>query len=219
MTFPNDPLFWAKESAGLWATSAPLVIAALLAGAEGGASALPIEMSTLVNWELFNEGALQFLEQYRLSVIAGISETTRVQAISAINQWIVSGDPLSVLQARLVPLFGANRANMIAVTEVTRIFGAGNQLAWTSAGVVGGKKWQSAQDDIVTPICRALHGQTVPLTGNFVVPPGGSIELQRMVASNGNEFAFPPAHVNCRSWHLPVVSEELLGERLRLIFA
>jgi rubredoxin len=82
---------------------------------------------------------------------------------------------------------------MIAVTETTRVFAEGNKLAWDSTGVVSGSKWQTANDDLVCPICGPLNEQVTD-----------------------DE---PPAHVNCRCWKRPVVDEELVKQKFAEIFA
>jgi hypothetical protein len=79
---------------------------------------------------------------------------------------------------------------MIAVTEVTRSYAEGNQIAWKESGVVEGKEWNTANDEIVArcPICWPLHGVVIPIGEEF---DGG--------------FDGPPAHPRCRCWITPVV--------------
>jgi hypothetical protein len=49
------------------------------------------------------------------------------------------------------------------------------------------KEWYTAVDELVCPVCRALHGTIVPVDKKF---PGG--------------FDGPPAHDGCRCNLLPV---------------
>ena len=221
MTTPLDVLFWTMEGNRMWESFSPLAMKALLAGANGGASALPVELQTLINWDLFNQSALAFLRRYRLTDIAGINDTTRRRVIEAINDWVMAGDPLSVLQDALLPIFGKTRADMIAVTEVTRVFAEGNLQLWNSTGVVSGKRWQTAVDERVCPICAPLHNRVVEIDGVF----GYSDEdlqdprLQSAIKSLGSTFQFPPAHPRCRCWLQPFVSEELLEQQIGGILA
>ena len=211
-----DPGFWNEEERRLWAELVPLITRVMLAGAESGISELPIEVSLLMNWEVFNQAAIEFLNEYRLTWVHGISETTRTQSMASIAAWIESGEPLPALTERLAMILGEGRASAVAVTEVTRVFAAGNQQAWESTGLVAGKQWRTARDGLVTPICRALEGQVANLDGLFVVPPEAMAraDVRKMVAQFGSTFTHPPAHPNCRSWVVPVVSEELLIEQI-----
>ena len=85
-------------------------------------------------------------------------------------------------------LFSRTRAGMIAVTEVTRAYAAGNVAAWQASRVVQGKEWMTATDEVVCPICGPLRGQIARLNEPF-----------------GGRIMNPPAHVNCRCWVVPVV--------------
>jgi len=239
MADPRSPAFWATEDAALWEVLAPLVMNSLLAGANGGVAALPSELLPLVNWDFFNQSALAFLRDYRLSTVAGITKTTADQAIAAIDDWARSGQHLDSLKATLRPIFGATRADMIAVTEVTRIFAQGNLSMWQSTGVVGGKMWRTARDERVCPICRPLDGQIVSLDGDFSLTPsavatspamrsllGDNYDPERamqrantIVRNVGARHTAPPAHVRCRCWLSPAVSEQLLEEQIGAILA
>ena len=85
------------------------------------------------------------------------------------------------------------RSSMIAVTEVTRIFSMANIDAWNRSGVVLGKKWMTARDDLVCSICAPLDGNEVGLKEFGFHVEGAAL------------FA-PPAHVNCRCWLQPVTT-------------
>ncbi len=199
------PSFWSEEQAALWEAFAPLVAGVLMAGADAGAEVLPSGISVLVDWDVVNESAISYLRQYRLGVMQDIGETTRRQAVAAITDWIESGAALPELDAALTPVFGATRAKMIATTEVTRAYADGNQMAWESAGVVGGKKWQTLRDERTCPICGPLHNVTVALSGMFEIGGEGS----------GNFIAGPPAHPRCRCYTLPVVDFDAVSAERR----
>ena len=100
---------------------------------------------------------------------------------------IRSGSPLSALEAALAPLFGDARARRIAVTEVTRLFARGNQMAWEETGFVNMVKWNTAEDELVCPVCRPLDGTMIGI---------------------GDIDAMPPAHVNCRCYITPIVDNK-----------
>lgn len=82
------------------------------------------------------------------------------------------------------------RALLIARTETIAAANAGQQLQWAQAvkdGLLRGnekQRWIVAFDERLCPICRALHGQQVPLGQPFMSIKGPVLS--------------PPAHPNCR---------------------
>ena len=101
----------------------------------------------------------------------------------AVSEWIASGQALDELMTSIAPMFGADRAEMIAVTEVTRAFAEGNKATWEESGVVEAMRWMTAQDEMVCPVCAPLAGKKRTFDDDL-----------------------PPAHVNCRCYLQPVVS-------------
>jgi SPP1 gp7 family putative phage head morphogenesis protein len=198
---PDNPYqqeFWSNDEEELWNDVAPLLLEVYFSGIDGGVDALDPGMRVLVDFDHINTDALDFARRYRYDLIKGITETTRRQTQKAVSDWISSGAPLDALEAVLQKTFGSVRANMIAVTEVTRVFAEGNAAAWSSAGLVDKVRWNTAKDDLVCPICQPRAGEEYDL----------------------NDVTHrPPAHIRCRCWLQPVVSEERLAERLDEILA
>lgn len=148
-----------------------------------------------IDWELVNTDAAAWALNYVAELVTGINETTKLRIQKEIASFVGSGEPLlSGLISRLSPMFGRNRAEMIAATEVTRAYSHGNVLAWQNSGVIQGKQWQTAKDEIVCPICGAVQGQIVAIDGEFDTPAGKVSE--------------PPAHPRCRCWVVPVVMND-----------
>ena len=210
MDNPLQQPFWDDNYRRMVADNQTTAIRVLFAGAESGASILPQGVDLLMNWDWINTAAINYLRTWRLSTVTGINNTTRTQTVNAITDWITSGDPLDNLISRLARTFGPQRAELIASTEVTRMFADGNQLAWKSTGVVSGKKWQTAVDERVCPICGPLHGKIVSLDGAWTMDEAGNV-------TEGIGVTGPPAHPRCRCWLLPIVTEEGLRERIREI--
>jgi len=130
-----DPLqmsFWDNESALLWDAIDELLIVTLMDGIAGGVDLLPKEYRVLVDFDLVNQTVLDYARAYKYKWIKKIEETTRTQVQQTMGEWIRSGEPLSTLESQLAPIFGAARAEMIAATEVTRVFAEGNRQAWES---------------------------------------------------------------------------------------
>lgn len=192
--------FWRAEAGKLWDEANEAVMLSLLAGASGGAGMLPAELQGIVNWNVFNEAAIAYLNSYNSTIFQGINNTTRRQVIQAIEAWIHSGSPMSALETSLTPIFGQARASQIAVTEVTRIFAEGNQMAWMASGVVTHNRWMTAKDERVCPVCGPLDGQVVALGANAFGGIGG--------------ITSPPSHVQCRCYLQPVVDPKAFEQSL-----
>jgi SPP1 gp7 family putative phage head morphogenesis protein len=182
-----DEQFWSEDSEELIKVMLPLITNAALKGAETALTGLQDEFGLGVDWALVNEQVRKWAQGYTYSLVHGITGTSRDLLQSAVSEWISTGQPLEELVATLEPMFGTVRAEMIAVTEVTRCFAEGNMETWRSSGVVGKMRWQTAQDELVCPICEPLAGEEADLGQGFA------------------EFGNPPAHVNCRCWIQPVV--------------
>lgn len=143
------------------------------------------------DWTLANTAARDWANRYVGELIGGIQETTRAQVRQAVAAWVDNGQPLEALIRELEPTFGRARAELIASTEVTRAYAEGTQAAYREAGVIERMQWRTARDEIVCPICGALHNVQAALGQPFVNP------------QNGREY-FPPAHPRCRCWVVPV---------------
>ena len=241
MPDPRQLEFWSQENAHLWDDLAPVIIQIYLSGAESGIELLPPDLQPLVNWDTFNAGVIRFLNDYRLHTLTGITQETRTQVVAAIDEWIRGGEALNTLIAKLTPLLGAQRAEMIAITEVTRVYAEGNLASWRSTGLVSAKRWNTAKDERVCLICRPLSGQIVSLDGGFTTEVSG-FEAREIIPEmvhdrdiynwNGHPVTLiekfgitfyqigitaPPAHPRCRCWLTPVVSQEALIEEIEKI--
>lgn len=142
-------------------------------------------------WNLVNQGARDWADKYTYSLVKGISQTTVDHLRAEITDWIDSGEHLNALVERIdqATLFGPVRAEAIATTEVTRAFSVANILAWGQDPAVEGKVWQTAEDELVCPICGPLAGQVVGIRDLFNSAQG--------------HLEGPPAHVRCRCWLKP----------------
>lgn len=154
-------------------------------GVLGAESALGVG----IDWTLANLAARDWASTYSYELVRGINETSRRVLQRAVSRWTESGEPLSVLQKDLVPYFGRRRASMISSTEVTRAYSQANVETFKQNGVLR-HRWNTANDEIVCPICRPLNGQIVTIGSAFT---GGITQ--------------PPAHVNCRCWTVGIVEE------------
>lgn len=219
----RDPQWWQPYLPQLRREFADLTMDILLAGGDAGAGAVRAG-SVLVDWDVFNEDALAWLDMYLGGAAVpgltqegayawawALNESTRRGVVREIDRWVRSGAPLPELEKRLGLFFDEKRARRIAVTEVTRIYASGNVMAWKASGVVGGKVWRTAVDERVCPICSRLHGKLVELDRGWEFSAAmleASPALKRAIRAPMT-IVVPPGHVACRCWLAPVVLEAL----------
>lgn len=185
---PLNEQFWQGEKELLYNLLFPLILDSTLTGAENSMIDLVEQIGVGIDWALVNEAARDWAKRYTFELVGGITQTSRNFLQKEISEWIESGKPLDDLIKNVETMFSRNRAEMISITEVTRAFASGNLASWKASGVVDGKKWQTAQDEMVCPICEPLANSETDLSGLF---EGG--------------LDSPPAHVRCRCWFSPVV--------------
>ncbi|CUS06441.1 protein of unknown function (plasmid) [Candidatus Promineifilum breve] len=207
----RDPGWWQPHLPQLRREFAELTMDILIAGGDAGAGAIRAG-SVLVDWDVFNEDALAWLDMYLGGApIPGLTsegayawafmlnDTTRRGVVREIDRWVRSGAPLPELEQRLGSFFDAKRAHRVAVTEVTRIYAAGNVTAWKAAGVVSGKRWRTAVDENVCPICAKLNGKFVELDRGWEFNEAMLAADPALKRALGAPLTVvvPPAHVMC----------------------
>lgn len=145
-----------------------------------------------VSYDKAKQLAAQYAREYVTEWIAGLDSTSAEAVRSAVAAFIETpgmtvGDVIRTLETTFDPA----RAERIAITEITRAYAEGNQLAgedmaeqWPGVRVT--KRWFTNNDDLVCPICGPLEGKEVGIDEDF--------------ESGGEPYDNPPAHVNCRCW-------------------
>ena len=221
MPDPRTPKFWELEDALLAEALLPLVQDALLAGAAGGMEFLTPELAAFVDFDVLTDAVLRRVSSFRIEVLEPMNATTRKAIQKDISDWITSGENFNVFKKAFTKtmdeiVISATRAEMIAVTEITRLFAEGNKLAWEATGLVSGKVWRTAEDDLVCPICRPLNGKIVEIDENFSLLPEEMTEELLTQATGGAEFIWqtPPAHPRCRCWLQPFITEADIEQRI-----
>jgi SPP1 gp7 family putative phage head morphogenesis protein len=152
-----------------------------------------------MDWTLVNEDARAWAQNHIGTLIGGIDETTLARTRTAVAAWVQNGEPLYMLIEDLEPVFGSQRAQLIASTEVTRAYAEANQRVYKEAGIRY-MEWRAAADELMCPICGALNGQIVGIDDKFDQALDEQIRTQ--FRSN---FQLPPAHPRCRCWIVPVI--------------
>jgi SPP1 gp7 family putative phage head morphogenesis protein len=123
----------------------------------------------------------------------------------AVARWIENSEPLEKLVEDITPTFGRDRAATIAKTEITRAYAQGTRESYIDSGIVTRVVWRTSSDEYVCPICWPLNGTTIDIkTGEFFdnLPQAVKDKL-----GTKNRFGYPPAHPNCRCWHVAVIED------------
>lgn len=169
------PDFWdGKRARGVLE---PLLQGTFLIAAEE----LMMELSIGIEWGLINQRAIEWVRPYAFDLVRGINDTTRGVLQSALQTFYQDKLTKDQLAQLLTPTFGPVRAEMIAITETTRAGVEGErelvrQIQAANQNIKMIPIWQTANDDLVCPICGPRHGK--PIEDGY----------------------YPPAHPRCRCW-------------------
>lgn len=139
---------------------------------------------------------VDYANKYTVGRVAGMVESTRTFLQRAITMFVNSerGMTRENVEKLIAPVFGAERASTIAVTEITR---AANQATLqyqeylsTNYDMQLVRVWQTNNDELVCPICGPLNEQLESVWADKY--PNGA-----------------PAHPNCRcSTQLTLLDEQ-----------
>ena len=168
-----------------------------------------------VDWDLINQDALAWVlsnpsqlgqgfgNGYANAVLSAMNTTSEQQLTTLVGEWIRNGLTYrSLIDQMERTVFSRQRAEMVATTEITRAYAAGNQVAWRRSGIIKEMRWRTANDERTCPVCSALDRTIVSVEGSF--SEGLTGDLQRYSGT----FALPPAHVRCRCIITPYVRVE-----------
>jgi hypothetical protein len=156
---------------------------------------IPPRIRAGVSWDVVNKAAEAWARANAGRLIKQLQGTTVEQIRKAVADWIEQGEALPALTKAINELIDdPRRARLIAQSETTNAFAAGNHMAWDAAGVWG-NKWQSVQDEVVCPVCSRLVGQTRPIGSPFIDP------------LTDKQYERPGAHPGCRCYTIPVLEK------------
>lgn len=160
-----------------------------------GMFSVPPKIVAGVSWDLVNDDARAWARSHAGELIRGITDVTRDRIRKALADSIKKGETMPDLVKRITAVIDdRRRAEVIAATESTNAFSAGNEVAWTAAGIWG-SQWFTAQDEFVCEVCGPLAGQIRPLGQPFIHP------------ETKEEIKQPSAHPRCRCYRQPVVNK------------
>jgi len=182
--------FWTGENGLLWQA---LESAIIQVATERAAFAVSANIDTFA---LVNQQVIQWVENYYANgtdpgSVGSLNATSRQQFADAFTRWQRGDVPFSQAEGLdglielLTPVFGPNRAEMIGITETTRVFVEAQRLAEANNPYTVAFRWLTSADEAVCPICGPMHGQIRRKNEGYA----GGVDL--------------PAHVRCRCHEVP----------------
>lgn len=209
---PDSALQRYREAANLLrdALVAMLTDGVLLGAQVGGQQVeylLGVRKATIlgVDWDLINQDALAWVlsnpsqlgqgfgNGYANAVMAAMNTTSEQQLSTLVGEWIRNGLTYNSLIDQMErTVFSRRRAEMVAVTEITRSFFEGSRSAWRRSGVPLRMRFNTANDERVCQTCLPRNRMITELDGTW---DGVSL----------------PAHVLCRCHATPVPILDDLG--------
>lgn len=187
----HDHKLWHEIRTEVMDAVRPLFTELFLAGVHGaivllrraGKKAAGDDLIALAEDPAFAEKAAQYVTVFTNNWWNALEETTRVRLRDILFTATAEGTSVSDVIPQVAELFGAERASAIAVTETTRLFGAGAQAMYEATGITQWN-WETAADDLVDEDCSAMAA-------------AGPYDM---------DVDFEPLHVNCRCWISPVAA-------------
>lgn len=188
--------FWKRYRAAILPVVLQFAIPIVLAGAKAGhrvrvtkaapkLAPIQLPVGTHLTNALLKRIMRDTVLEYSSDLTDKLYGATYDAVKAAVSDAAAHGKPVSAVIRDLKPLFGPERAKTVAVTETTRLMGAGSQAIYRAQDVPYWE-WMTVNDDLVCPICE---------------------DLDSTQFSQAEDFE--PAHVNCRCF--PAPAEEDAG--------
>ena len=147
-----------------------------------------------------DEAVKKYIEEYSLKLGESTTKTTQEAVDRIVKRNLESEGSWTDLRNSLKDYFEAEgdtgaraRANLIARTEISRSAGFAQVTVYEQTGAVG-KKWLTAKDEKVCPVCSAMDGMIIPVRDNYFSVgdslPDGTKNLYSPVGT-------PPVHPAC----------------------
>ncbi len=188
------PGFWEEEYRRLAVLIVPRLAQMALEGSRRGSEKIGIGF----NNHIYNILAEEWARSYTDILLREVGTTNQMVVGDILAKWIATpGSTVGDLRAALSPYFGVRWADMIAVTETTRAFAAGELMAYQNAGIEE-FVWGTNKDELVCPLCGAVNG-----VKKKIGEPFGFFRWRR--GHPPEPVYAPPYHPNCRCGISPVV--------------
>lgn len=188
----NLARLWAQEDELLWLGVREDIIDV---ASEHGVRA-SINAADPNTWQLVNEEVVNFVDGYYVNPAAGnfgsipnLNQTSKEEFSRVFQMWQLGdrtpgnyAQGLPQLINELQPIFGLQRARVIAATETSRVFAESERFAAARNPFIEYFQYLASADEKVCPICLPADNTVIPKDSN-TFPDGRG---------------FPPRHPNCR---------------------
>lgn len=185
MTF--DPSFWRNEKTRLLAILLPRLTQMSFEAAKQAAQKAGIGF----NPALANANAANWARSYTDTLLDQLGTTSEKGIGDLVGKWVETPSATYGELQKSLMAFGAVRAQAIAVTETTRAYSEGEEMAYKQEGITEWT-WRTNKDELVCPYCKNANNLTKKIGEKF-----GDF--------HGHEITKPPHHPNCRCWVSPAV--------------
>lgn len=201
----QDLLDWAEAAGSFKAAIEPIIHATLLQAGQDASQAIG------TTFDPFTPAIVEYFQNRSTKVAKDVTDETEKQLRAALSQGVLAGESTYELRARVESVMGSAstmRADRIARTEVSRAQGYGDIQAWSQSGLVAGKEFYTARDELVCLHCRSLDGKTFDLSDN-IFDKGDSLTIDGKTQHyNYDDIPSPPLHVNCVAGDSEVIAPD-----------
>ena len=150
-----------------------------------------------VDWDLVNEAAVDWASKYTFDLVRDIRAKDMIYLQKMVSAYYREGQNRGQLEERIRRRYGPVRAEMIAVTEITRAAALGEFQSITElwkSGIHMIATWQTNADELVCPICRPLNGRKADRYDAVTGQP------YWRHPETGIEYSINPPHPRDRCW-------------------
>ena len=162
------PEFWREMEASGQEAVTPILKDFYIAQAQAMSEEVGVELT----WSLVNTNAVNWSQSYGFELIRGLNETTRQQMQKVLSDFWSESATIEDLIGKIAELFGAARAERIAITETTRAAVEGERAYIEGLEAEFGMRarsfWHTVNDSYVCRACQEKDGLEVDRTD---VPP------------------------------------------------
>jgi len=165
---------------------------------EGDAAIMSV--NPMVKFDVNADATQERFDKYVGAASGSYTETTIAALNDTIKEGIAAGENVKEIEKRINEVYDYTdkvRAELMAKTTTFDISNQATNDAFVQSGVVKTKKWYTAQDERVCPMCAPLHAKEVSVEATFY-KEGDHIAGGSPSASAFLDMPWAPLHPRCR---------------------
>lgn len=153
----------------------PALTAGVTAGRTQAQAATPddVDVDDILTMSRTNQIVQGYVNTQSFKQVTGINHTTREALRAELAEGLRKGEGVPELSKRVAKVFDTARSyrtDMIAQTETARAYAYANYetlAALYAQGLVKYRRWITAPDELVCPVCKPLDGVTIPFEAQY----------------------------------------------------